>query len=287
MAYLFFNGGLFNVVGVTVNATYNGGAIESHKMEAERVMKLCNVFDDIPLYIGANKSYNEIVSTIEQKKFEGWGAVIFIIDEAHKPREQKLVLLPIGKLTNVALALKKDPSIASKVRIVWLGSNYPKRGEYNKENDVEALNYILSVEVPFEMVTVRYGSNTGTGHVYVTQADILSNMPGLGPKADEVEGRHGGLFTSFGDYSVNLFEHCDFYGEPPHRSLFDMAAVAILKNPSWAQMKVIGAPRLIENGWEEQLDNQRRITIWENFDKDLILGDFFETMKNHHLTTKE
>jgi hypothetical protein len=51
-----------------------------------------------------------------------------------------------------------------------------------------------------------------------------------GPKSDtEITGRHGGTFTSFGDYSANLFEHAEMYGNPPSRSLFDMAAVAILK----------------------------------------------------------
>ena len=77
----------------------------------------------------------------------------FIIARAKaQPAGTPLVLLPIGKLTNIALALAKDPSIAKKVRIVWLGSNYPAPGEYNQDNDPEALRYVLSTDVPFEMV---------------------------------------------------------------------------------------------------------------------------------------
>jgi purine nucleosidase len=285
LAYLFLNGAHFTVPGVTVNATYNGGDIAEHYKEAERVMKLCQVYGKIPLLKGANGSFEQIEPHILEPDFDGWEAVDFIIAESHKPRAEKLILLPVGKLTNIALALKKDPTIAQKVRIVWLGSNYPERGEYNKENDVPSLNYILSLTVPFEMVTVRSGHATGTGNVYVTREDIMTHMPGTGPVSEPVEGRHGDSFTTFGDYSVNLFTHCDYYGEPPHRSLFDMAAVAILKNPKWASPKTIPAPRLMEKGWEEQPDNARQITIWENFDREAILADFYQTMKNGQIVT--
>ncbi len=77
-----------------------------------------------------------------------------IIRQAKASGTQRLVLLPVGKLTNVALALHKDPSIASKVRIVWLGSNYPAPGEYNQENDEGAVQYVLDTDVPFEVALV-------------------------------------------------------------------------------------------------------------------------------------
>jgi purine nucleosidase len=284
LAYLFFNGKTFIVPGVTVNATSGGGDINEQAKEAERVMKLCRVNRKIPLYKGANGSFENIKGYIQQQQFDGSDAVNFIISEAKKHRDKKLVLIPIGKLTNIALALAKDQSIAEKVRIVWLGSNYPDPGEYNLGNDIPALNYILSLDVPFEMVTVRYGKATGTSHVFVTKEEILSFMQGRGPKSEPVEGRHGGFFTTFGDYSVNLFENCKFYGNPPQRSLFDMAAVSIIKNPSWAQKKEIPAPIYQNSGWKEQPENQRRITIWENFNREAILADFFSSIKDFHIS---
>ena len=75
-------------------------------------------------------------------------------------------------------------------------------------------------------------------------------MPGLGPIAKEpIIGRHGGSFSTFGDYSVSLFEYIDYHGDPPSRPLFDMVAVAILKNKSWGEPKIIPAPILINNQW--------------------------------------
>ncbi|MDP2159601.1 MAG: hypothetical protein Q8K02_03900, partial [Flavobacterium sp.] len=62
------------------------------------------------------------------------------------------------------------------------------------------------------------------------------------------------------------------------RSLFDMAAVAILKNPDWGQKTEVPAPRLQGVGWIEQPENQNKIIIWENFNRDAIVNDLFELM---------
>ncbi|MCG2589399.1 nucleoside hydrolase [Rhodohalobacter sulfatireducens] len=280
MAYLFFNNDLFNTIGVTVNATYSGGPIDQQVAEAERVMKLTDVMGQIPLLPGANGDFEEIRPNLNQPEYDGHAAVEFIIEEARKPRDQKLILLPVGKLTNIALALEKAPDIKENVRIVWLGSNYPEPGEYNQENDIPSLNYILNQDVPFEIVMVRYGEPSGSDAVRATPAEIEENMSGAGPEVDPVTGRHGGEFTNFGDYSVNLFSEIELHGDPPSRALFDMVAVAILKNPNWGEATEIPAPIVDGEDWEERPNNDRTITIWENFDKEAILDDFYSTMRS-------
>ena len=285
IAYLLFNGGVFDVEGITVNRTRAGGGVDDHYAEAERVIRLANLHGEVPLFKGADGSFRDIEGQLDRTDYDGAPAVQFIIERAHAADPRPLVLLPVGKLTNVALALKKDPSIAQKVRVVWLGSNYPKRGEYNKENDPESLAYILDeTTVPFEMVTVRYGEPSGTDAVRATPAEIRARMPGRGPRVSPpVPGREGGAHQTFGDYSVALFENIELYGDPPSRALFDMAAVAIVKNPSWATARRIPAPRLAEDGWMERPDNPRTIIVWENFDGEAIMRDFYASMERYEL----
>ncbi len=284
LAYLLFNGETFTVEGVTVNATRSGGGIENHYAEAERIIKLCELYGKIPLFKGADKNFLRIKDQLASSSFDGSDAVNFIIEKAKVKRDQKLVLIAVGKLTNVALALEKEPAIANSVKVVWLGSNYPEPGEYNQENDTAAMSYVLQTDVEFDMVSVRYGRESGTDAVKVTQDEMNKIMPGKGTKTDEpVIGRHGVAFDNFGDYSVNLFEHIDYYGDPPSRALFDMAAVAIVKNPSWSESKQIPCPVLIENEWQERPENTRMITVWENFDRDKIIEDFFHTMEAYTL----
>lgn len=287
LAYLLFNGDHFNVEGVTVNATYGGGEVDLHYEEAERILKLSAPGQKIPLYKGANDSFGQIKKNIQESRHDGYKAVDFIIERAQQERSEKLVILAVGKLTNVALALKKEPSISSNIHVIWLGSNYPAPGEYNQDNDPESLNYILNSKVPFDIVTVRYDDPSGTDAVKVTLDFIRENMPGRGPDVNpHVSGRHGGTYSNFGDYAVSLFDNYPMKGTPPSRPLYDMAAVAIIKNPSWATSKKIPAPVLIDNEWEERPENLREITLWENFDIYGIMYDFFVTMENPVLIKK-
>jgi hypothetical protein len=282
LAYLFSNRGLFDIRAVTTNATPNGGPIEEHTREALRILKLYNLENEIPLLSGADGRFGQIKNNLQNDSFDGDQAVNFIIEEARKYTNHELLLLPVGKLTNIALAIKKAPEIKENIKIVWLGSNYPEPGEYNQDSDTASLNFLLNQKVPFEMVTVRYGKATGTAAVYVQNEEVQKKLPGLGPVADEaVVGRHGGTFTTFGDYAVSLFNHAEFYGDPPHRSLFDMAAVAIVKKPSWAEKSLIPAPLLVNGKWKERPENDRKIVLWENFDKDAILEDFYSSLENY------
>lgn len=279
LAYLFFNSDIFDIKGVTTNATNGGGAIKNHYDEAQRVMQLCDVWEKYPLIIGADKDFEEIVPNINSAKFDGHEAVDFIIKTALDNKNGKLVLVPIGKLTNIALAIKKEPRIKDRVRIVWLGSNYPAPGEYNLENDSIAVNYLLNQDVDFEMVMVRYGKATGSDAVKVTQQDICCKLKGKGPNVEPVEGRHGGQFTTFGDYSINLFSKIELYGNPPSRALFDLVALAIIKNPNWGKTKRVPAPHLVNKVWQERPNNERTILIWENFNKKSIISDFYKSIE--------
>lgn len=281
LAYALLNGQAFDVQGVTVNATKGGGDIRQHYEEARRVMALCGV-QGIPLLAGANGSFEAIRPTVRRSDYDGKAAVEFIVSRAKaQPAGTPLVLLPIGKLTNIALALVRDPSIAKKVRIVWLGSNYPAPGEYNQDNDPESLRYVLAQDVPFEMVLVRYGTPSGTDAIRVTPEQVKTSIAGKGPRAaTPVIGRHGEAFSTFGDYSANLFAHIEFDRTPPSRALYDVGAVAILKNPAWASSRRQGAPALIGTRWEDRSDNPRTIVIWENFDRDAIVGDFVRTLEH-------
>ena len=280
LAYLLFNTAVFDVKGVTVNATYNGGPIEKHYEEAKRIMQLCGWYNKVPLICGAHGNFEAIKLTMNTSDFDGNEAVNFIIQEAHKySSKKKLVVLAVGKLTNVALAVKKDISIIPKIRIVWLGTNYPDPGEYNLENDISSMNYLLGTAVEFEIVMVRYGKPSGTDFVKISKKETESNISRLGIKIETpIVGRHGGTFTSFGQYAKSLFNNITYYGNPPSRSLFDMAAVAILKDSTWAKSKYIPAPKMIANEWIEQSQNPRKIKIWEHFNKELIMKDFYEIL---------
>lgn len=280
LAYAFLNTACFDIEGITVNNTLNGSGIQGQYDEAKRIICLFNLQKKLPLKKGADKSYAEIKGNLHKADFDGKEAVDFIIEIALKKSSEKLVLIPVGKLTNIALAIKKEPRIVNNIRVVWLGSNYPFPGEYNLENDTSSINPVINSGVDFEMVTVRYGLSDGTAAVTVSLDEIKSNLQGKGPRAKEaITGRHGGTFQCFGDYSVNLFEHCEMHGTPAVRALFDMAAVAVVKNKDWARKTEVPAPRLDGVNWIGQPENKHKIIIWDHFNRDKIVNDLFSLIR--------
>ncbi len=281
IAYALFNGDIFDVEGITVNKTHSGGDIEKQKAEAVRVVKLCDSYPKVGVYRGANGSYKDIVEHIGEPDFDGAEAVNFIIKRAHASNKRKLLIIPIGKLTNISIAIKKDPSIIPKIKVLWLGTNYPENvPEYNFSNDTSAVNPVLDSKVEFGIAVVGYESSTGTASVLAATKDIREIMPGQGPHIDNpVVGRHGGEFYNFGDYSVNLFNNTT----DSHRALYDMAAIAIVKNPNWAIPDTIGAPKFVDGHWINRPDNDHKIIIWDNFKQKEIMNDFYSTMKNYKL----
>jgi len=281
IAYLLLHPETFNVLGLTTNATRAGGDAFEQLKEAERVVTLMNKMGEFPLVAGVTGSFEEIRPTIDNGDYDGREAVDFIIQEAKKKTpDNKLTLLAVGKLTNVALALCKDPSICANIRLVWLGSNYPKRGEYNLENDVPSVNYVLDTDVDFEIVTVNGGPSMGTDAVRISKAEAQSIFPGKGPKAQQpITGRHGGEYTCFGDYSANLFEHIHYGDEAKTRALYDMAAAAIVRNPAWAVSRIIPAPTMVDKEWVERPDNKRVVIIWEHFNREAIVNDFVQPLE--------
>ena len=278
IAYMLFNSDVFDIVGITVNTTSSGGDISQHLAEAERVVAMCGYKDKVEVIPGASKDYREILPDLEKPNFDGHQAVDFIIRAAHENDQGKLVVVPIGTLTNVALALAKDPSIASLIRVVWLGSNWPEPGEYNLVNDTTAINPVIdNRQLEFEICTVRYGEPSGTDAVSVSVNEIKQRMKGLGVQVDQgVPGRHGGSFKNFGDYSVELFIK---YGQEV-RPLFDVCALAIIKDPRWAKPVKVPAPRLHGEAWVERPKNSHHIIFWEHFNKDAIFKDFYQSMES-------
>ena len=281
LAYLFFNDETFDIKGITVNTTYNGGEIDQHYDEAKRIADLCNVSGKYPILKGANGNFDELKARAQSETLDGKTAVDFIIEQAHKTKKEKLIVAAIGKLTNVALAIEKDPSIKEHIKLVWLGSNYPEPGEYNQENDIPSLNYLLEQDLDFEIVTVRYGKKSGSDAVKVSLNEVREKMEDMGPEVEPVMGRHGGSFTNFGDYSIELFSKIDLYGDPPSRALFDLVALAVLKNSQWGEKRSIPAPIVVDEKWVDRPQNQKRITLWENFDRKAIINDFYESLSQH------
>ena len=155
-----------NILGITCVA--GNATLENTKMNA---LKICSLIGrtDIPIYAGADKPLKYELITAEHVHgksgldtdgqpiniAEGYlvqemNAVDFIIKTCHE-QDEKIYLCPIGPLTNIALALKKDPTIKNKIKeIVFMGGaamclgNITPAAEFNIYVDPHAANIVLN-----------------------------------------------------------------------------------------------------------------------------------------------
>lgn len=130
----------------------------------------------------------------------------------------EITLVPVGPLTNIALALKKDPSIAAKVKEVILmggsigGGNATAVAEANIFNDPEAARAVFEAGWPLTMVGLNVTERTLFRRAHLTQL-----ARGKGPQA-----RFAAAVLAF---LVNLAEKLGGEGTPTHDPLAVAAAI--------------------------------------------------------------
>lgn len=136
-------------------AAHFGDEKSPHSMEDsyQEILKVvgllnhkCDVFH-MPVLRGAEKALTDDTVALS----EGAEA---IIAEALREDERPLYVVSLGALTNVASALRAEPTIADRMTLIWIGGNvYPEGGwEYNLKNDLTAARVVFSSRVPLWQV---------------------------------------------------------------------------------------------------------------------------------------
>ncbi|MGH9431584.1 MAG: nucleoside hydrolase [Terriglobia bacterium] len=137
-------------------------------------------------------------------------------------RQDRVTLVPTGPLTNVALALRKNPAILPRIaEIVLMGGSYSlgnvtPAAEFNIYADPEAADIVFRSGVPITMVGLDL-----TRQARVTE-DVLRRIRGV---KNAVADMAIGLMTFFSSTYKNRFG----FDAPP---LHDPCAVARVINPA-------------------------------------------------------
>jgi len=192
---------------------------------------------ELPLVRGADKPlFRELVvapnihgssgldgAQLPESEVEGlpFHAADFII-EMVMGSEKPVTLVPTGPLTNIAMALMKEPKLAEKVeRICFMGgavydSNITPAAEFNIYVDPEAARIVLESGIPLTMIGLDV-----TNKALITFPQIR-DMISWGGKASSIVGP---LMKFFADANDKAF---GIQGAPIH----DALAVAAVIDPS-------------------------------------------------------
>ena len=162
------------ILGITCVA--GNSTLDNTKLNS---LKICSLIGrtDINIYSGADKPLKYDLVTAEHVhgksgldiggssikisnnyKINEMHAVDFIIQTCNESIDP-IYLCPTGPLTNIALALKKDPTIANKIKeIVFMGGaglclgNISPVAEFNIYVDPHSANIVLNSNVPLVMM---------------------------------------------------------------------------------------------------------------------------------------
>ena len=266
------------------------GMLRSYQ-EIKTVMNNAGMPDKSPVYKGSTHYLENNNTPVESD------AVDDLIKRAHDCIDEPLYVVATGAITNVASALIKDPSIADKIVVIWLGGQplyWSTTFEFNLSQDKIGVNHILATKVPFiliptmsvasELVTTNheldhYLKNTSKSGEYLRKT-ISDFIEDIGENGD---GGLKRLTTESGNpYLRNLsdYDEAEYPNEPSpvaeSKIIWDIATVAFLVNPLWTKSELVSAPILNDNEtWTLTTDNHP-IRVMRYLDRDAIFGDLFE-----------
>ena len=232
---------------------------------------------------GTEKSYQTTLKVLEMLDKQEYNDLVFkgalqymndseeendavrkIIEIANK--NQKTTILAIGAITNVALAIKKDPTIISKIKVVWLGGNTfltKDNNEFNFRQDIKAVQTVFHSGVDLVVIPCRNVASNLTTTIYELEHYLNKD-------------------TKLNKYLKEIFRNCkksyiktekDTIGSS--KTLWDLSVIAYEINADWFKSEVISCPNVLDNGSYEQTTNRNEVVFVNDLFRNKIYQDFF------------
>ncbi len=130
--------------------SYADGMIKSYN-EIKKVLRLVGgEAQNIPVFYGARTPLSDEHTCVKSEAAED-----LVLRSAGYTSEHPLYVIAIGAITNIACAILTDPTIVSRIVVIWLGANahhYPHNSEFNLNGDVSAARVVMGSGVPFVSV---------------------------------------------------------------------------------------------------------------------------------------
>ena len=260
LSYLIKSKDLFNIEAITV-APYSHTkrdltVRDGQELSYNEILKICNWLN----FDTNNKVFKGSMDYIQNGYDEKHNAVNKIIEIALK--NNKTYILGIGAITNIALAIKKEPKIVNKIEIVWLGGNelgYEDNLEYNFRQDVEAVKIVFESKVkltilPCKKIVSELRIDINTLKKYLENKSELCN------------------------YLIERFYNDGYHGVQESRVIWDISVIAYMINKKWFETEQISCPNIRKDTSYEVTDNRHNITFVTKLDRNKIYEDLFNKL---------
>ena len=260
LSYLIKSQDIFNIEAITV-APYSHTerdvkVRDSQELSYNEILKICNWLN----FDTDNKVFKGSMDYIQNGYDEKNNAVNKIIEIALK--NNKTYILGIGAITNIALAIKKEPKIINKIEIIWLGGNelgYKDNLEYNFRQDVEAVKIVFESKVKLTILPCK-------NVVSELRIDINTLKKHLENKSDLC------------NYLIERFYNDGYHGVQELRVIWDISVIAYMINKNWFETEQISCPNIRKDTSYEVTDNRHNIIFVTKLDRNKIYDDLFKKL---------
>lgn len=125
-----------------------GDGMEKSYNEIFKIRELTDKNSDIPVFRGSDSFLTSKDKPVESEATEAIARLCL-------GSEEKIYIVAIGAITNVASAIIKYPEIVNKATVIWLGGhalNYPNTAEFNLRGDVIASQVVFDSGIPLVQI---------------------------------------------------------------------------------------------------------------------------------------
>lgn len=224
---------------------------------------------------GTDKSYNEIIKISRWLNFDTTdkvfkGAVNYLKDGlTNNDAVQKIIdislkndktyIMAIGAITNIAMAILKEPKIIDKIDVVWLGGHsllLNDNMEFNFKQDIEAVKTVFESGVKLTIIPAKGVASNLMTSIY----ELEHHLKGKGDLCD---------------YLCRLFRKDGYHAIQERRVIWDIGVIAYLINDNWFETKKINCPNINANTSYHLNTKNHQITMVNYMNAKLIYKNLF------------
>ena len=261
LAYMIKSQDIFNIEAITVAPYYHTSqkgltVRDGQELSYNEILKICKWLE----FDTNSKVFKGSMDFIANGYNDNNEAVDKIIEVSLK--NNKTYILAIGAITNVALAIKKEPRIIDKIEIIWLGGHsilQDNNKEFNFKQDVEAVKFVFESKVKLTIIPCKnVASNLSTSifelNYYLKDKSELCN------------------------YLLDRFYNDGYHGIQERRIIWDISVIAYMINKNWFMSKDISCPNIAEDNSYELTTNKHKITMVNYINTNKVYKDLFKKL---------
>ena len=259
LAYLLKSQERFNIEAITVAPYHHDNNIsiqEGNEKSYNEIIKICKYLD----FDTTNKVYKGSEDYLQNNYNETTKAIEKIIEIAMK--NEKTYILSIGAITNIAIAVLKEPKIIDKIEIIWLGGHsllQNKNDEFNFRQDIKAVKTIFESNVKLTIIPCKNVASNLRTSIYELEHFLKGK-------------------NELCDYLCQRFYNDGVHGIQERRIIWDISVIAYMLNKSWFTHEEITCPKIREDSSYELTNNNHKIIMINHIDVNKVYTDLFNKL---------